>query len=112
MRLVGLGLDPSDSCYDANRPWYVPNWWIDSAECQCIADQGRPLGEQCASFRGVAQTMGTQAGDVVGGVVGGVAQGVGTGIGTGVEQTFNTGGLTGTLVIAAVAVGALLLLKK
>lgn len=112
MRLVGLGLDPSDSCYDAGRAWYVPNWWIDDAECACIAAQGRPLGEQCASFRGVAQTMGGQAGSVVGGVVGGVAEGVGTGIGTGVEQTFAVGGLSGTLVIAAAVLGAILLLKK
>lgn len=107
------GLDPSDSCYDQNRPWYVPSFWLDDAECACIAAQGRPAGEQCFSTTGVPglmQVMGTQAGDVVGGAVGGVLGGVASGAAEAAKKAADNAGLSGMILVGVLAVGALMVL--
>lgn len=111
----GMGLGPDDSCYDRNHPWWLPNIFNDSAECDCIAAQNRPIGEQCASIRGVAQTMGGQVGNILGNILGGAATGTVQGTAQGVVDT---GGnpvmsLFGTSIdwstIAIYGVGAFLL---
>src|SRR5882672_2186980 len=99
----GLGLGPEDPCYDPDHPWYLPNWYNDSVECACMAEAGTsvyPLGQQCATVTGVAQTMGAQAGAVVGSattVAGGAIGGAVAGVGEGVASS---AGLPGAIVIA------------
>ena len=102
---VGLGLAPGDSCYDPDHPWYLPNFLHDSAECQCIANQGRPIAEQCASFRGVAETMGGQVGSVVGGVGSGLVSGFGDKLAEDLGKTSTMGLVTvGLIALAGVMV--------
>lgn len=106
--LGSLSLGPDDSCYDPNHPWWLPNFLNDSAECACIAADGRPIGEQCASVQGVAQTMGQEIGFPIGAAVGGVGTGITSGVGSGVAAGVSTGTPIG-IVLFAVTIGVVLL---
>lgn len=94
--MSGLGaLQPGDSCYDPNRPW----WGYTDAECACMAAENRPIGQQCASFSGVLATMAGQTGTVVG-----------SGVDAAVSST--VGGMSlGTIAVLA-AVGLLIFAIK
>lgn len=111
MRIGGLGLAPTDSCYDPNRAWYVPEFWITDAECACIAQEGRPLGEQCASFSGVAQTMSGQVGTVLGAGSSAIGEGIGTGLGSGISNFANTVDLSGLMLLGIVGL-AIYMMKR
>lgn len=108
--LNGLGLSPSDPCYDPNHPWYLPDFINDDVECACMAAAETgvyPLGEQCSTVSGVAQTMGAQAGSVVG-AVSNVAGGIVGGAASGISSTI---GLSGTvLLVGGLAIAALILM--
>lgn len=110
---IGLGLAKGDPCYDPNgHPWYdwgLESVWNTPAECACLESTGRPLGEQCASFQGVVQTMAGQAGGVIGGATSAVGEGIGTGVASGLQgftQSVNFSGLM-LLAIAGLAIYAL-----
>ncbi len=112
MGVGALGLSPGDSCYDASRSWYQPNFWMTDAECACVVQEGRPLGEQCASVSGVAQTMGHQAGAVTGDVVSGAGEGFGAAVGSVASGLAGTLNLTGLSLLLAVGFGAYLILGR
>lgn len=99
---VGIGLAPADSCYDANRAWYEPDWWMTDAECACVAAQDRPLGEQCASFVGTTTTMAGQAGGVLGGASSAIGEGIGSGAAAGLSNFGNSLNFTGFMLLAVV----------
>jgi hypothetical protein len=109
----GLGLGPDDPCYDPDHPWYLPDIFNDSVECACMAAAGTsvyPIGQQCATVSGVAQTMGSQAGAVVGDVAqvaGGVVGGATSGVSSGLAATLGLSG-TALLIGGAVIVGLIL----
>ena len=48
---TGLGLGPSDVCYDQNHPWWLPNIFDDSAESDCLKSvQSAAPGELAADI--------------------------------------------------------------
>ena len=112
MNITGLGLAPGDPCYDPNHPWYD---WLNltntDAECACLEASGVPLGQQCATFQGVIQTMTGQAGSVVGGAASAVGEGIGTGVATGVGSFAQSVNLSGIMLLA-IAGGVVYMLSK
>ena len=108
MRLGALGLPSSDPCYDTSRTilsWPFESLWNTDAECQCLIDSGRPIGEQCPSFKGVVQTMAGQAGDVVGAGANAVGQGIGSGVASGVSNFAGSLDFSGLMLIALIGLG-------
>ena len=65
----GLGLYPSDPCFDPNRPSLLPYWIDDATESNCFYGGGSILGD-------VIPAAGYMATTAIGGAAQGVAMGL------------------------------------
>lgn len=108
-RLSGLGLSPGDPCYDPNHPRYLPNFFSDSFECQCMAQNYGDgpgqynCGQQCVGYGPDSCSVGSVIGSEVGGAAGAL-------LGTAAKTATDTSG-TGTWLIVGVGIAAFFLLS-
>lgn len=116
MRIGGLGLSPSDPCYDPNHPWVLPNAFATAFECKCLADSGdhspcspwwggTPV-DYSGTNTGVIENIAAAVGETAGDVVAGTANAVATGAGAAAES-LNFGGYA---TLAALLLGAVVVL--
>jgi hypothetical protein len=97
MSLVGVGMYPTDPCFDPNRASWLPYWIDNTTESACYYGTDSLLG---------------QMGGVVGGAAGTVASGAASAVASGVATGVSNTSASGLLLVAAVGVAALFLLKR
>lgn len=97
MSLMGIGMYPTDPCYDQDRPSWLPYWIDDSTESACYYGTDSLLG---------------QMGGVVGGAAGTVASGAASAITSGIATGIGNSSAGGLLLFAAIGTAAFFLLKR
>lgn len=97
LNLSGLGMYPTDACYDGSRPSWLPYWIDDSVESACKYNSDSLIG---------------QMGGVVGSATGAVASATGDLLAGAASNAASQLNLNGYLVVGAVALAAYFLLKK
>lgn len=115
MRIGGLGISQSSSCYDPNHPWWLPNGFATAYECECLWNAGdhSPCspwpGGTPTDYQGtdtsVAENIGYGAGVVAGDVTSGAAGAIGQAASAAVDN-LNLGGalMLAGLVLAGVVI--------
>lgn len=106
MSYVGLGAYPTDPCYDATRPDWLPYWFDDLTESDCKYPNGvlSDLPQAGTNITAVAgQTVGAGAADIASGIAAGA-----TGAATAATGNLSLGG--GVVLLAIAGIGILVLM--